>query len=323
MHKQSTIVTGRNSPAAKNPLMAKNTIEQQALQYGAVINLAMAVAGWLAYYLSGSQALFLDGNFSFLMFVSLFVAIRISAIKEKRTELFPYGQFVYEALYSLLKGLMITGVLLVSFVQNAATILHFIYGGEAEVLKTGVILIYAVTMVILCFGSALYYRMQYAKTETSSTILRAEYSAAIVDGFMSAGIGVALVSIRFVDQEGAFGFLHYIGDSLLVLLLCVLLGKGPLLLIRDSFIEIAGGTLQNKKNRQLIEGVLQKYLSQVEVQQKSYISKTGSSYLVVAYLNTQSVTAAGSEKIEKLRQQTQTELQKNLPNVMFEIVLSS
>jgi len=58
------------------------------------------------------------------MFVALFVAIEISAIKEKRTELFPYGQFVYEALYSLLKGIMITGVLLVSFIQNTAAIFH-------------------------------------------------------------------------------------------------------------------------------------------------------------------------------------------------------
>ena len=302
--------------------ISPKTVEQKALRAGAVINLVMAAAGWLAYYLSNSQALFLDGNFSFLMFISLFVAIRISGIKEKRTELFPYGQFVYEALYSLLKGLMITGVLLVSFVQNAATILHFLNGGKVEVLKTGVILVYALAMVVLCFGSAVYYRMQNTQIQNSSTILRAEYSAALVDGFMSAGIGAVLISIRFVDLKGTFGFFHYIGDSLLVLLLCVFLGKGPLLLIRDSFIEIAGGTLQNMKNKQLIEGVLHKYLSPVDLGQKNYISKTGSSYLVVAYLNIQAVTAAGNRKIEELRQQIHKELHKDFPNVMFEIVLS-
>ncbi len=302
--------------------ISTNSVEQQALKYGAAINLVMALAGWLAYYLSRSQALFLDGNFSFLMFVSLFVAIRISAIKEKRTELFPYGQFVYEALYSLLKGIMISGVLLVSFIQNAATILHFIGGGEAKVLNTRVILVYSIAMVVLCFGSAIYYRLQNKKIAHSSTILRAEYSAAIVDGFMSAGIGVALVSIKYIDLAGAFGFLHYIGDSLLVLLLCVLLGKGPLLLIRDSFIEIAGGTLQNRKNKLKIEEILQRFLARVDGQHKNYISKTGSSYLVVAYLNTRAVTAAGSEEIETLRQQIHTELHKLFPNVLFEIVLS-
>lgn len=300
----------------------KNSIEQQALKYGAAINFIMAIVGWLAYYLSSSQALFLDGNFSFLMFVSLFVAIRISAIKAKRTELFPYGQFVYEALYSLLKGIMICGVLLVSFIQNSATIFHFISGGETSVLKTGVIFVYAIAMVILCFGSALYYRLQNKKIDNSSTILRAEYSAAIVDGFMSAGIGVALLSIRFVSMEGTFGFLHYIGDSLLVVLLCVLLGKGPILLIRDSFIELAGGSLQDKSNKIQIEGILQKYLSQEDLLKGNYISKTGSNYLVIAYLNINGVAAAGSERIQEWRQQIEMELEKHYTSIEFEVVLA-
>jgi predicted Co/Zn/Cd cation transporter (cation efflux family) len=218
--------------------ISTNTIERQALKYGAAINLLMAFAGWLAYYLSRSQALFLDGNFSFLMFVSLFVAIKISAIKGKKTELFPYGQFVYEALYSLLKGIMITGVLLVSFIQNTATVFHYISGGEVNILKTDVILWYAIAMVILCFGSALYYRQQ------------------------------------------------------------------------------------NKKNKQQIEGILQKFLFRIDSHSKNYISKTGSSYLVVAYLNTKAVTATSPEKIERLRQQVHTELQLHFPHVLFEIVLS-
>ncbi|NOR79333.1 MAG: cation transporter, partial [Methyloprofundus sp.] len=72
----------------------------------------MAFSGWLAYYLSYSQALLLDGNFSFIIFLTTLVAIKISAIKSRRTKLFPFGQFVYEALYSLLKGVMIIGMLL-------------------------------------------------------------------------------------------------------------------------------------------------------------------------------------------------------------------
>ena len=302
--------------------MSHNTIEQQALKFGTAMNLTMAAAGWLAFYLSGSQALLLDANFSFLMFLSLAVAIRISAVKAEKTELFPYGQFVYEALYSLLKGVMISGVLLVSFIQNSAAILHFLAGGEVATLNTQVILVYCAAMVLLCFGSAIYYRRQNNKTAGSSSILRAEYSAALVDGFMSAGIGTVLVSIQFIDQQGRFAFLHYIGDSLLVLLLCVLLGKGPLLLIRDSFIEIAGGTLQNRKNRELIEAILDKYLAQVGGGEKNFISKTGSSYLVVAYLDLEEVSAVGSATIKALKRQILAELENNFPNVMFEIVLS-
>jgi len=48
---------------------------------------------------------------------------------------------------------------------------------------------------------------------------------------------------------------------------------------------------------------------------------TDLSYLVVAYLNTQAVTATGSEKIAHLRQQIHAELHKHFSNEMFEIVL--
>ena len=303
-------------------IVTSNTIEKQALRVGAVINFIMALAGWLAYYLSNSQALFLDGNFSFLMFISLFVAIKVSDVKAKKTELFPYGQFVYEALYSLLKGIMIIGVLLVTFIQNTSAIFHFISGGEAHLLNTKVIFIYSVSMVIFCFSSAIYYRFQNKKISNSSTILRAEYSSAIVDGFMSAGIGVALVSIRFVSLEGSFGFFHYIGDSLLVILLCLILGKGPIFLVRDSFIELAGGTLQDKSNRVHIEGILHKHLQQDNALTGSYISKTGSNYLIVAYLDTRCLETLGSGKIKQLKEQIRMELEESYPNIMFEVVLA-
>ena len=298
------------------------TIEQQALTAGIAINLTMALAGWLAYYLSRSQALLLDGNFSFLMVVSLFVAMRISAIKEKRTALFPYGQFVYEALYSLLKGIMISGVLLVTFIQNTLAVLHYLGGGATHTLNTPVILVYSIAMVLLCFGSAIYYRLQNQKMQGVSTILRAEYSGAIVDGFMSAGIGVALVGIRYIDLQSSFGFLHYIGDSLLVLLLCVLLGKGPIVLIRDSFIELAGGTLQDGQGRVRIEAVLNQHLHQPGLLTGSYISKTGSQYLVVAYLDVAIVEQIGSEGIREIRRQIVAELGRDYPNILFETVLA-
>jgi len=286
------------------------------------VNLIMALAGWLAYYLSNSQALFLDGNFSFLMFISMFIAIKVSAIKMKKTEIFPYGQFIYESLYSLLKGLMISGVLLVTFVQNSSAIFHFLNGQKTQPLETGIIFFYSVFMVILCFGTALFYKLQNKKTNNSSTILTAEYSASIVDGFMSAGIGTALVAIRYIDIVGYFSFLHYIGDSLLVLLLCLLLGKGPILLIKNSFIELAGGTLQDSATKKDIEGILTTYLQQDSLITGSYISKTGSSYLVVAYLNTPSIGRLGIDHVQQLVEQIRADLQKHYPTISFEAVLS-
>lgn len=302
--------------------MTDNTIEKRSLIVGAVINLIMALSGWSAYYLSNSQALLLDGNFSFIVFLSTLVAINISSIKSKKTKLFPFGQFVYEALYSFLKGIMIIGMLLVAFTDNLSKIFHFINGKETSLLNTEVILVYSLLMTLICFGMAAYYKHQNNKVNNSSTILRAEYSAAIIDGFMSAGIGIALVGISLLSPEGSLGFLNYIGDAILVILLCVLLGKEPFILVRDSFVEIAGGTLQNQTDKKNIEDILEKHLSSEKLLINSYISKTGSSYLVIAYISAQGLEKLGFEKTKQIRELIINNLKENYKESIFEIVLA-
>ena len=288
---------------------------------GAAINLVMALSGWLAYYLSNSQALLLDGNFSFIIFLSILVAIKITSIKSKRTELFPFGQFVYEALYSLLKGVMIIGMLLVALTDNVTKIFHFINGQKASILNTEVLVIYSLLMTFLCFGMAGYYKHKNNQTNNSSTILRAEYSAVIIDGFMSAAIGIALVSISYINPEGAIGFLSYIGDSILVILLVALLGKEPFILVRDSFIEIAGGTLQNRIEKNKIKEILENYLSPQGLLKNSYISKTGSSYLVVVFINAKDIDKLGYRKIEQIKKNIVCDLKITYQNSLFKIVL--
>lgn len=302
--------------------MTDNTIEKRSLIVGAVINLIMALSGWSAYYLSNSQALLLDGNFSFIVFLSTLVAINISSIKSKKTKLFPFGQFVYEALYSFLKGIMIIGMLLVAFTDNLSKIFHFLNGKETSLLNTEVILVYSLLMTLICFGMAAYYKHQNNKVNNSSTILRAEYSAAIIDGFMSAGIGIALVGISLLSPEGSLGFLNYIGDAILVILLCVLLGKEPFILVRDSFVEIAGGTLQNQTDKKNIEDILEKHLSSEKLLIDSYISKTGSSYLVIAYISAQGLEKLGFEKTKQIRELIINNLKENYKESIFEIVLA-
>lgn len=302
--------------------MTDNTIEKRSLIVGAVINLIMALSGWSAYYLSNSQALLLDGNFSFIVFLSTLVAINISSIKSKKTKLFPFGQFVYEALYSFLKGIMIIGMLLVAFTDNLSKIFHFINGKETSLLNTEVILVYSLLMTLICFGMAAYYKHQNNKVNNSSTILRAEYSAAIIDGFMSAGIGIALVGISLLSPEGSLGFLNYIGDAILVILLCVLLGKEPFILVRDSFVEVAGGTLQNQTDKKNIEDILEKHLSSEKLLIDSYISKTGSSYLVIAYISAQGLEKLGFEKTKQIRELIINNLKENYKESIFEIVLA-
>ena len=302
--------------------MNNNSPEKRALVAGAIINSLMAISGWIAFYFSNSQAVLLDGNFSFIAFLITLVAIRISAIKANRTDIFPFGQFVYEALFGISKGIMIIGVLIMAFTANISRVFHYINGVPTNALNTGIILIYTVIMVFLCASLALYCAHQNKKINNSSTILRAEYSGAKVDGFMSFATGMALYGIGYVNIDGTFGFLHFIGDALIVILLVLLLGKTPFILVRDSFIELVGGTLQNKTEKENIESILNSNLNHTDLLKGSYISKTGSSYLVVAYINAHALNDVGYEKLELIKEQISKKLNESYQNAMLEIVLA-
>ncbi len=302
-------------------ILNKNVIEKQALIIGIIINLIMAFSGWIAYHLSNSQALLLDGIFSFITFLSILVAIKVSTIRSHKTTLFPFGQFIYEALYSLLKGIMIVGVLSIAFISNISKITSYINGKNIAILKIDIILIYSILITILCFSLAAYYKYKNYKIKYLSTILQAEYSSAVIDGFLSASIGVALVGINLFSINGSFGFLYYIGDALLVIVLVILLGKTPLILIRNSFIEIAGGTLRNQAEKQTIENILKNYLSTNNLLINSYISKTGSSYLIIACINTDALDKIGFIKMQQIKQKIIKKLTNIYQNVMFEIIL--
>ena len=80
-------------------------IENKALRIGIFISLLMAIAGWITYYFSGSDAMLLDGNFSFISVFAGLVALIISNRKHRKTKNFPFGSYVYEALFVLIKGI--------------------------------------------------------------------------------------------------------------------------------------------------------------------------------------------------------------------------
>jgi divalent metal cation (Fe/Co/Zn/Cd) transporter len=301
--------------------MTRSIVEKKALYASAIINLMMAFSGWVAYHFSHSQAILLDGNYSFIAFFITLIAIRITMIKTKLTETFPFGQYVYEALFSFGKGLMVIGILLVALIMSISRISHYLNDSPVDALNTSTVLVYTLVMLIMCVPLALYCRHENKKINDSSMILRAEYIGSKTDAIMSLSTGIVLFSIGFLDANGYFGFLYYVGDALLVIVLVLILVKDPILLARDSFVEMAGGTLQNKKEKQRIECILNDSLK-TNIIKESYISKTGSNYFIVAYISAEQIDRIGSKELENIRKETLEALRLQYQHVMFEIALA-
>ena len=298
-----------------------NRTEQVALVIGAVVGMIMAAAGWVAYYLSGAEVLLLDGNFSFIGVLAILLAIVISLIKTRTSRTYPFGQFVYEPTYSLFIGLLTVGVIVVAVVGNATKIVDYFQGERFPAIDTSVILVYAVVMAVLCFGLAGLFRYSNHRLKGGSTILSAYTVQSTIDGILSAAAGGALIGFGFVPAAGAFGFLNQIGDAIIVVALCVLVLYQPIKLVRDSFIEVSGGALNDRAVTEEIRSLVSTRIDDAEMSDL-FITKTGSSYLVAAFMRPGFFVGSDAGELVRLKRDVKRELEARLGHVAFELALA-
>lgn len=303
--------------------MSTSTDQQEisALKMGAFINLLMAVAGWVAYSIANSEALLLDGNFSFISVLTTIGAIIIIKKKHTRTDLFPFGKYFYESLFTLSKGILILGLVVAALAQNLIRILDYIQAaGPIEKLKTGPIMIYMALMLVLCFGMAQYYHIKNKRIQFRSPILAVESKSSKIDGWMTLAVGAALSLSALVPEDSLFSFLLYIGDAIIVVLMCLFLLRIPFEIVKQGFVELGGGTIQNQDSQQRMKDIVKAHLPKGWEVKGHYFSKTGSSHILILYLNVHSETIDVSS-IKSSRLKLLKNLNDDFSNLELEIIL--
>jgi len=63
----------------------------------------MAIAGWITYSITNSDAMLLDGNFSFTATLSLSAAIMIIVLRHNKSGTYPFGNYFYESFFVFLR----------------------------------------------------------------------------------------------------------------------------------------------------------------------------------------------------------------------------
>lgn len=93
----------------------------------------------------------------------------------------------------------------------------------------------------------------------------------------------------------------------------------PLKIIRDAFIELGGGVLQDNPSKQVIEKAIDDSLSPAFVKQASYVSKLGSSYFIAVFVTSESGTIQ-LDYIETFRKDVLNLLLPQFQNVKIEVI---
>ncbi|MDD6847840.1 cation transporter [Bariatricus sp. HCP28S3_E4] len=226
--------------------LTQKQIENRALIVTTVVNAIITGAGIWMYFLTDLQMMFLDGFFSLIGLLSALAAVLISKVSKRSTKHYPHGLYFLEPLYAVFKSVLLIIMMVYAVVSSAQIAFNYFIHGEGQIMETAPLPLYGAVMAVLCLGLAFFNRSQYKKTNSTSTMLRAEAQTNLIDGLQSAAIGVAVLILQFIPLESTLGFLHYTGDFFVVTVLCIWSIKEPFVILFSAFRELTGGVTKEK-----------------------------------------------------------------------------
>lgn len=290
--------------------MTQKEIENRSLIVSTLGNFVIGGAGVAIFIVTGLNALFLDGVFSLIALFSSLIAVFISRNSHKQTKTFPQGLFFLEPLYAILKSLATLLLIIITLLETSETAYAYFVHGIGHEMTTGSVLPYTICMVILCFSLGFYNRKQNAKINGVSTMIEAEAKGNFIDGLISAGVGLAMIALKFIAIDGSLGFLHYTGDFFITLFLVIFSIKEPVTVLTTAFKELTNATTSDQDIRESVHEALKPYLGEVQEQVEVYIFKQGMQITVRITIlemeDTELIAYLASHKAEllnRLRQQ--------------------
>lgn len=295
-------------------------VEKRSLTVGKWANLVMAVAGVGAAWASHSDALLVDGLYSGVNFLSAVVATRVGmAVARQPDARRPFGYEADEALYVTFRSMTLIGILAFAMFTAVTKILTYWAGGDVPALNFGPIQVYVLAMVAICAWLAYRHHRAYVETGRTSELLLTERRAAIIDGVLSAGAGVALLLIPFLQGTALEGIVP-VADAVVVLIMAGAIIAQPIGAFRRALAEIAGESAAGEK----VESVRKALLGSLEGQDVEVVdlavTKLGRRYTAVGYLKPAEATTAA--QVDALNAAFQARCLDVLGDVRSEIVLT-
>ena len=297
--------------------MSQKKIELQSLIVSSIVNFIMAVAGIAVFVITNLQALFLDGVFSLIAFISTIMAIVFSQTSKKKNKSYPTGMFFLEPLYGIIKAILMFVLLATSLFESGTTAFVYFNTGVGSTIYFDPILPYTIIMVVMSFGLSYFNKKQNERINKSSIMLTAESKSNMVDGIISGGVGILILLLSFINIDGKLGFLHYTGDFFITLILVAVSIKQPIVLFGASIREISGATVKDKEIKSKVRKIVAKEIREEDLDNKFEVYKIGMHIKVVILLNDN----VEKETLQRLKTETIKEIKESFDSVSVEFVL--
>ncbi|WP_216110777.1 cation diffusion facilitator family transporter [Aquisalimonas asiatica] len=223
--------------------------ERGALGLSAAMALALGVLGLVIAFVSGSQAIMLDGLFNVSYFVIALATVRVARLAEMPDSgTFPFGYGYFESLINAGKGLLILGI---SALALGDSLIALATGGRE--VAAGLAITYAAIATTACGATAM--TLRRLEKRLASPLVTADVGNWAVNTAVSAAVLLAFCLIPLLHWLELPRFTPYI-DPLLVTLIVILCIGVP--------VRIAARAIMELLNRSPAEAVRQPVQTQVE-----------------------------------------------------------
>lgn len=307
------------TPNTPEPDLNQKT-ETSALRLGMIGNLAMGFAGVVASILSNSQALLVDGLFSLVGFFSAIVAIRVGRQTMAGPDAErPFGYAADEAAFTTFRSLSLLGLVAFAFVNAVSKIASYFGGTTPTPVRFEVVGVYTVIVCLICAALWFNHNRSWKKTGESSDILKLEARAAAFDGAITACAGIGF-GIVFLLQGGPLSFVAPIGDSIIVIILC-LVASGTYWSDFTSSLGELVGTSANKDVVNKVQTIAQATLSEHEVELVDVaVLKAGRTFSTAVFINP--APPLGGAEVDALSSKLQSAISQEFARAEVLVVVS-
>ena len=212
--------------------------ETHALVHSAIGSLVVGCVALVFAYLSGSNAILLDGLFNLTYFATGLFTLKVTRLLARGdTREFPMGYGQFEPLTNGLKGILVLGV---SGMAGVDAFIALLSGGRA--IAAGMAIGYGVFATVACWTVALLLRAGARKT--SSPLVRADAENWIVNAAISTGVLLTFISILLLRKLGLDSLVPYV-DPMLVLAVTALFIMVPIRMASSALMALLNRTPRN------------------------------------------------------------------------------
>jgi len=296
--------------------MDKIRIEQTALKWSVIGSLFMGVLGIVFAILTRSEAILLDGFFSFIGFIMGVLTLKVARlVLQPDDEKFQFGYAFFEPFFNTIKGLVILLVCGFAVTSGVIAILH---GGRE--LSLGYALVYTVIAMAGCFLLDVVQRKKAKKAE--SPLLELDAKNWLIDGVMSCVVAAAFLA-AFLLQGSKWAYIIPYVDPGLVVLMVLFMLHIPLRTIRDSIgelLQIAPPPELQDQVRIRLDDAIKEFPAEKKIIR---MTKVGRYFYVLLYLivspqhSNQNIT-----EMDSLREKAYQEIKDLHPALAMDMVIT-